>query len=54
MTQGPKGDVFNLTLPSEIADRISAHAHAIYSTRNEIIRRFLIDNIDVIAPRDDA
>ena len=49
--KGSKGDVFNLTLPLPITARIDAHAATIYSARNELLRRFIIDNIDVLAPR---
>ena len=49
--KGTKGDVFNLTLPHVISARITDHAHTVYSTRNEWLRRFIIDNIEILAPR---
>jgi hypothetical protein len=48
--KGTKGEVFNLTLPTPIADRLTARAAAIYETRNSMLRRFIIENIDVLAP----
>ncbi len=44
----------NLTLPTEIAERVDRTATRLYVTRQEYIRRFLIDNIDIIDPQTDA
>jgi hypothetical protein len=48
--KGTKGIDFNLTLPVEIEARVRRRAEATYSRRNEFLRRFIIDNIDVIDP----
>lgn len=50
--KGTKGVAFRQTLPPEITERIDRAATRQYSTRTEYIRRFLIDNIDIIDPKD--
>jgi metal-responsive CopG/Arc/MetJ family transcriptional regulator len=50
MSYGKKGVNFNLTLPSEIIARIDAEAARVYTSRNELLRRHIIDLIDAIAP----
>jgi hypothetical protein len=52
--KGTKGAMCNLTLPTEIAERVDRTATRLYVTRQEYIRRFLIDNIDIIDPQTDA
>ncbi len=48
--KGTKGVVFNMTLPRAICERLDRRADKDYSTRTEWLRRFIIDNIDVIDP----
>jgi len=50
MSYSQKGINFNITLPREIIERIDAEAKRVYATRNELLRRHIIDEIDVIAP----
>ena len=48
--KGTKGVDFNMTLPAPILARINTRADATYQSRNELLRRFIIENIDVLAP----
>ncbi len=48
--KGAVGAVFQMTLPVPVMERIDRRADACYSKRQEFIRRFIIENIDIIDP----
>lgn len=48
--KGTKGVNFNMTLPPEVVDIIDARADALYSTRNELLRRWICEHVRDIAP----
>jgi hypothetical protein len=49
--KGTRGVVVNITIPEDTMKRIEAQAHACFSTRTEYLRRFIIENIDLINPQ---
>jgi hypothetical protein len=48
--KGTRGVVFTQTLLGWVIERLDRRAAQDYSTRQEWVRRFLIENIDVIDP----